>query len=153
MLISIIIPAFNEEKSMKHTVERIQYAINGNSHRGYSWELIVCDNNSTDKTADIATELGCRVGTANFQGTKFRSKYCYGHWLLFIDADTHPRPELLAETIDVIESGVYIGCGTTVEVCLSKGRIAIKSWRCSCQSEFEVPNKLHQIDNLPSRVR
>ncbi|MCS5611961.1 MAG: hypothetical protein NZ961_16195, partial [Candidatus Poribacteria bacterium] len=86
-----------------------------------------------------------------FQGTKFRSKYCY--WLLFIDTDTHPRPESLAETIDVIESGVYIGCGTTVEVCLSKGRIAIKSWRCSCQSEFEVPNKLHQIDNLPSRVR
>ena len=61
---------------MKYIVERIQYVINGNSHRGYSWELIVCDNNSTDKTADIATELGCRVGTANFQGTKFRSKYC-----------------------------------------------------------------------------
>ena len=30
------------------------------------------------------------------------------HWLLFIDADTHPCSELLAETIDVIESGVYL---------------------------------------------
>ena len=78
MLISIIIPAFNEEKSMKYIVECIQYAINGNSHREYSWELIVCDNNSTDKTVDIATELGCRVGTANFQGTKFRSKLAAG---------------------------------------------------------------------------
>ena len=82
MLISIIIPAFNEEKSMKYIVECIQYAINGSSHRGYSWELIVCDNNSTDKTADIATELRCRVGTAN-SGASIA-------WLLFIDADYSP---------------------------------------------------------------
>ena len=88
-----------------------------------------------------------------FPRHQIQEQVLLGHWLLFIDTDTHPHPELLAETIDVIESGVYIGCGTTVEVCLSKGRIAIKSWRCSCQSEFEVPNKLHQIDNLPSRVR
>ena len=37
-----------------------------------------------------------------------------GDWLL--DADTYPHPELLAETLDLIESGMYIGCGTTVEV-------------------------------------
>ena len=120
MLISIVIPAFNEEKSLKHTVEHIRCAINDNSYRGYSWELIVCDNNTTDKTADIATELGCRVVfESERQISRARNSgasIANGHWLLFIDADTYPRPELLAETIDVIESGTHIGCGTTIEV-------------------------------------
>ena len=29
-----------------------------------------------------------------------------GHWLLFIDADTYPRPGLLAAMPDLIESGM-----------------------------------------------
>ena len=110
MLISIVIPAFNEGKLLRHTVEPIQCAINDNSHRGYSWELIVCDNQSTDKTAEIATELGGRVvfelplpiSKARNSGASIAN----GHWLLFIDADTYPRPELLAAMLDLIESSM-----------------------------------------------
>ena len=77
-------------------MEPIQCAINDNSHRGYSWELIVCDNQSTDKTAEIATELGGRVvfelplpiSKARNSGVSIAN----GHWLLFIDADYSSTP-------------------------------------------------------------
>ena len=71
---------------------------------------MVCDNQSTDKTAEIATELGGRVvfelplpiSKARNSGVSIAN----GHWLLFIDADTYPRPELLAAMLDLIESGM-----------------------------------------------
>jgi hypothetical protein len=39
-----------------------------------------------------------------------------GDWLLFIDADSYPTPDLMAETLDVMRDGQFIGCGTTVLV-------------------------------------
>jgi glycosyltransferase involved in cell wall biosynthesis len=61
MLISVIIPAFNEEKLLKHTLGQIQYALKENRGQGFAWEIIVFDNNSTDRTAGVATEMGARV--------------------------------------------------------------------------------------------
>ena len=49
--ISVIIPAFNEEKILARTIERIALAFDENEERGISWELIICDNGSTDLTA------------------------------------------------------------------------------------------------------
>jgi glycosyltransferase involved in cell wall biosynthesis len=46
MKLSIVIPAFNEEKLLGATLEAIREAA-----RGLETELIVCDNNSTDRTA------------------------------------------------------------------------------------------------------
>jgi glycosyltransferase involved in cell wall biosynthesis len=39
-----------------------------------------------------------------------------GEWLLFVDADTYPPPELIAELQEVIRGGMHVGCGTTIEV-------------------------------------
>jgi glycosyltransferase involved in cell wall biosynthesis len=51
--ISVIIPAFNEEKHIKNTL----LALSKNSNL----DIIVVDNGSTDKTAEIANNLGARV--------------------------------------------------------------------------------------------
>ena len=71
---------------------------------------MVCDNQSTDKTAEIETELGGRVVfESSLPISKVRksgASIANGHWLLFIDADTYPRPELLAAMLDLIESGM-----------------------------------------------
>jgi glycosyltransferase involved in cell wall biosynthesis len=120
MLISIIIPAFNEENLLSQTIERINFALDANKGEELSWEIIVCDNNSTDKSAEIASELGARVV---FEPTNHISRarntaarMAQGEWFLFIDADSFPTPELIAEMLSVIDSGNYIGCGTTVLV-------------------------------------
>jgi glycosyltransferase involved in cell wall biosynthesis len=65
MLISIIIPAFNEETFLKPTLERIKLALNEHKGQGFSWEIIVCDNNSTDGTADVAAKMGARVAPSS----------------------------------------------------------------------------------------
>ena len=86
-------------------MEPIQCAINNNSHRGYPWELIVCDNQSTDETeleGQVVFELSLPISKARNSGASIAN----GHWFLFIDADTYPCPELLAAMLDLIESGM-----------------------------------------------
>lgn len=61
-LISVVIPAFNEEKYLPKCLESIKKQ----SFKDY--EIIVVDNNSTDKTAEIARSFGARVVRETVQG-------------------------------------------------------------------------------------
>ena len=56
--ISIIIPAFNEERLLAATLECVTALRPVFTSRGWESELIVCDNNSTDRTPDIARAGG-----------------------------------------------------------------------------------------------
>lgn len=120
MLISIIVPAFNEEKYIGSTLERINHALETNKEQDVQWELIVCDNNSSDRTAEIAAEMGAKIAFEPVnQIAKARNRgaaLAAGAWLLFIDADSYPTPELMKNVIEMMRSGKYIGCGTTVLV-------------------------------------
>lgn len=51
--ISVIIPAYNEEKSLPYVLQDLP--------RKIIKEIIVVDNASTDKTPQEARQLGCRV--------------------------------------------------------------------------------------------
>src|SRR5712691_9363869 len=101
MKISIIIPAFNEEKLIGETLRRITSAGKVFSELGWESELIVCNNNSTDRTGELAQAAGARVVFEPVnQIARARNKgaeVAGGDWLLFIDADSHPQPELLAD--------------------------------------------------------
>lgn len=55
--ISIIIPAYNEEKYLPKTLT----AINKLHHPDFSFETIVVDSESQDKTSEIAKSLGARI--------------------------------------------------------------------------------------------
>lgn len=113
MKISVIVPAFNEEKLLGTTLACIREATSG-----LEVELIVCDNNSTDRTAEIAREAGARVvfepvnqiSRARNAGAAAAS----GDWLVFVDADSFPDRALFAELADAIASGRCIGGGATV---------------------------------------
>ena len=59
--ISIIVPAYNEEKLLPLTLRSIQEAARAFAALGWEMELIVCDNNSTDATARLAAEARARV--------------------------------------------------------------------------------------------
>ena len=61
MRISVIIPAFNEERLIGETLREVGAARAAFSRRAWSSELIVCDNNSTDRTAELARAAGARV--------------------------------------------------------------------------------------------
>lgn len=62
MKVSVVIPAYNEEKYL----EKVLHSLNRQTVPPD--EIIVVDNNSTDKTASIARTLGARVITEKLQG-------------------------------------------------------------------------------------
>ena len=134
MRISIIVPAFNEEKLIGEGLRRIQSAMPVFLDRGWTCELIVCDNNSTDRTAALAREAGAvvvfepvnQIARARNKGAEAAE----GDWLIFIDADSYPTAGLFADVAAAIESGRYLAGGSTVRLdCTGLlARVATRGW-------------------------
>jgi glycosyltransferase involved in cell wall biosynthesis len=118
MKISVVVPAFNEEKLLGATLAEIKSAARPLLERGWHFELVVCDNNSTDRTADIARAAGAKVvfepvnqiARARNTGASITT----GDWLIFVDADSHPSAGLFDDVAREILSGRTIAGGVTV---------------------------------------
>jgi glycosyltransferase involved in cell wall biosynthesis len=82
-MISIIIPTLNEEKYLPKLLE----CIKRQTFRDY--EVIVADNNSKDKTRQIAEEHGCKVVDGGLPGVGRNNgaKAAKGDYFMFFDAD------------------------------------------------------------------
>lgn len=117
---SVIIPAFNESALIGETIKRVGFAIEEAGVARADWELIVCDNASTDQTAEIAAAMGARVVKEPIRhisrARNTGARGARGNWLMFLDADTYPSPELVVRILALIEGETCIGCGTTVVV-------------------------------------
>jgi glycosyltransferase involved in cell wall biosynthesis len=120
MKISVIVPAFNEEKLIAHSLRSMNAALRAVAGRNWDTELVVCDNNSTDRTAALARAQGAKVvfepvnqiGRARNAGANAAS----GDWFVFVDADSQPSPALFADVADVIASGRCLAGGSTVRL-------------------------------------
>ena len=118
MKISVVVPAFNEERLLASCLHTIHQAKEQFEKRGWAVELIVCDNNSTDRTAEIARAAGAvvvfepvnQISRARNAGARVAS----GDWLVFIDADSAPSPVLFADVCREIEEGKTLAGGSTV---------------------------------------
>ena len=120
MHLSIIIPAFNEERLIEGCLQSISTSLAANYKPGFTSEIIVVDNNSTDNTANLARQAGARVvfepvnqiGRARNSGAAVAT----GDWLLFVDADSYLNTGLLADILQLIEDGKSVGCGSTIQM-------------------------------------
>ena len=117
--LSIVIPAFNEAKLLPATLASIHAARRAFERVGWESEVIVCDNNSTDGTGEIARAHGAhtvvfepvnQIGRARNSGAAAAT----GDWLVFIDADSTPSAELFAAVVRAIQSGRVVAGGSTV---------------------------------------
>src|SRR5688500_11768592 len=98
MKISVVVPAYNEEKLLPASLRAMNAARAAFHERGWESELIVCDNNSTDRTREVAEAEGAKVVFEPVNQIS-RARNCgagaaSGEWLLFIDADSQPPKEL-----------------------------------------------------------
>lgn len=113
-LVSIIIPALNEEGTIADVIDEIpREAI---QEKGYRVEIIVVDNNSTDRTGEIAEEKGVKVILERVRGkgrairTAFES--IGGDFIIMLDADyTYPATYIPA-MLDVLADGYDVVLGS-----------------------------------------
>lgn len=99
--ISIIVPAYNEEKTIGATLTSL---INQTYH---NYEIIVVNNNSTDKTATIAKQYVKRVYTEDKQGyhnaVNFGVTKAKAPIITICDADSLYPPHWLRSIMDEFE--------------------------------------------------
>lgn len=118
--VSVVIPAFNEEKLLGATLMAVNAARGAFADAGFTSEVVVCDNNSTDRTGEIARAAGAtvvfepvnQIARARNAGAAGAG----GDWLVFVDADSQPSRELFAEVAEVIRSGQHLAGGCTLRL-------------------------------------
>jgi glycosyltransferase involved in cell wall biosynthesis len=120
MKISIIIPAFNEERLIADTLREVQAAAAVFTPRGWAVEVLVCDNNSSDRTAELARAAGATVVFEPInQIARARNRgaaAAEGNWLIFIDADSRPSAALFEDVAVQIQRGKCLAGGCTVRL-------------------------------------
>jgi len=114
--ISIIIPAFNEARYIRGTLESVARAA---ALYSGSTEVIVVDNHSTDATAEIAGSLGAtvvyepvnQIARARNSGAAAAT----ARYLVFLDADTTLEGDILTKVATNLSTGWAIGGGAWTE--------------------------------------
>jgi glycosyltransferase involved in cell wall biosynthesis len=105
--VSVVIPAYNEEKYIEKTLQCI-------AKQTYKhFEIIVVDNNSTDRTPAIAKQYGATVLQEQKQGHVFAlnsgMSHAKGDIIAVTDADTIPPPSWLATIVNALTDDEVIG--------------------------------------------
>lgn len=118
MLLSIVIPAYNEEKELPGCLASVREALVACDLGPDEIEVVVCDNNSSDRTAELARQGGAQVvfepmnqiSRARNAGAAAAS----GGWLLFVDADSRLAAANLRRVVEVARADAPVAGGGCV---------------------------------------
>ncbi len=105
-LVSIVITTKNEES----VIARLTSSIKQQTYSDK--EIILVDNNSTDKTVEIAKEMGISTFTQGPERSaqrNFGAKKATGDYLLFLDADMKLSSNVVKECVQICQSDKKIG--------------------------------------------
>ena len=109
-MISFVVPAHNEEALLGSTLAALRDAADTT---GEAYELIVVDDDSTDRTAGIAAAAGARVVRVSLRQIaavrNAGADAANGDVLMFIDADTILPRETLRQALDAVRCGAVAG--------------------------------------------
>lgn len=148
-LVSIVIPAYNEEESLKLCFDRITNLIN--IIDTYDFEILIIDDGSKDNTINIIKnqrEKDTRYNYVTFSRNFGKEiamiagmDYSKGDAVIFIDADLQDPPELIPELIKYWEEGyddVYARRKSR------KGETWLKKW--TSKMYYKVLQNLTRVD-------
>lgn len=135
-LLSLVVPAFNEEEAMEQSFERTYRAM---SSIGYPFEIIYIDDGSRDRTWEIIS----RIAREHEEVKALRFSRNFGHQLavtagmdeakgdavIIMDADLQDPPEVIADMVKAWEQGADIAYGKRMH---RKGETAAKKLTAWC---------------------
>jgi glycosyltransferase involved in cell wall biosynthesis len=110
--ITVLFPCLNEEAAIGECVDRALAAL---AKTGETGEVLVVDNASTDRSAEIAREHGARVVTETRRG--YGSAYlrglqeARGEYVVMLDADGTYPTEMLADFVKPLREGADLVVG------------------------------------------
>ena len=113
-LVSFVIPAHNEEPMLAATLTAIHSAATACK---IAYEVVVADDASTDRTAQIADELNARVVSVQHRQIAATrnsgARASGGEMIVFVDADTLINEKVLRAALTAVANGA-IGGGAAV---------------------------------------
>lgn len=136
MSISVIVPAYNEEKYLGETLQSIQRAKEYLLKRAdVAIEIVVVDNASTDSTAHVAESCGASVVEETQHNiARVRNagaSAANGDVLVFIDADTIVPEQLLGRINEVMTNPSCLGGAVATDYRAARTLVTVylKLWR------------------------
>jgi glycosyltransferase involved in cell wall biosynthesis len=112
-MISFIVPAYNEERVLGATLTAMHAAAKACNRR---YEIIVVDDSSTDRTAEIALAHGASVvlvACRQIAGARNAgARAAAGDIFVFVDADTTVNAQVLEASLRALDRGAAGGGAT-----------------------------------------
>lgn len=111
--ISVVVPVFNEEKSVLILVQKLRETFR---RFGKSFEIILVDDGSTDKTREIIRALPVRSFLLNRNYGQFTAmatgiRKARGEIVVTMDGDLENEPEDILKLINKLSEGYDVVCG------------------------------------------
>lgn len=113
-LISVAVPAFNEENNLVEMIERLQ-SVFGQLEERYLFEVVICENGSSDDSFQLLKLLNSQderikivrlVRNFNMEGGMMAAlAHVRGDACVIMSADLQDPPELIPKLIDKWEQG------------------------------------------------
>ena len=107
--LTVLIPCYNEEAGIGMVIDETPIKLL--EQNGFKTNIVVVDNSSKDRTAEIALSKGVTVITEPNQGkgnalvTGFKSVYKDSDYVVIIDGDNTYKPKEIMRLIEPLESG------------------------------------------------
>lgn len=119
-MVSVIIPAYNEEKRITGTLTAIEKTLR-QAH--VDFEILVVNDGSTDKTTEVVKQLvNGRIRLLSYKenrgkggAVKYGIRHAAGHYIVFTDADLAYAPENIQRACQMLEKGCDVVLGSRVQ--------------------------------------
>ena len=123
--VSVVLPALNEEETIGKVIDEIP--VEELEAKGYQIEIIVVDNGSTDKTAEIAAAQGAKVISEpnRGKGRAIRTGFgtVSGDFVFMLDSDFTYPAGYITQMVELLESGYDVVIGSRLNGSVEQGAI------------------------------
>lgn len=149
MLLSLIIPCYNEEESIPIFHKELTRIL---QEMEYEYELLYINDGSTDRTLSVLKQLAeCDTHVIYLSFSRNFGKeaaiyagFCHadGDYVAVMDADMQDPPSLLPKMLEILETGEYDSVAT--RRVNRSGEPPIRSW--FARKFYQVINKISDVD-------